>query len=345
MVRKISRLKPAVSSHFITAIAVISLLALLVVYYWARINNKFGLKSFTQFTLEQCREPIILIPKAYTDSMSADNQWKHVEDSELGISFTAPADWTIDSSCGKPFCLKSPNLNYSTVNTGARISVVMYPKNQQLPGGTWKLPNNLFDQLQSFFSCNYFLLNGQPVIGTRNENFKDFTVSYVEGNQANYVIQKEIWSDDMTSVTNQIFQTFRSIPIKEKIVGNTGPYDGIPSPVIPYSSMQFQDIPIQNIQSVKGNFQTINTPEHLNLAGYTFVAHKYDAVSFQLFDANGINGFSDAEMELYGYGPTVLRGETYMEFRAPITGRYFLVVRNLTSIANASFQLNIRTTR
>jgi|GEM_PF-2760671 len=325
------------SKEFIVFFILFLLLSVFIFQYLARIHNEFGFRQFSNLSIESCREPLILHPDIFSNNTIILDDWNKNEIKESGFSLITPNSWKVDNSCGKPFCVSSPDISFYPVEKGARISVTMYLKTLKLPSENWMNPDNLYEVLQSFFSCKYLTLNDQPTISSPTNKEKTRTAYYVEGKEANYILITEVWSPELESVTRDILKTFTSGPIQEKIIGNTGPYNRMPPSNIPYR-ISFEDMQIQNKKVLNGIFSS-------KTIGYTFTANKNDFMTFRLLEQTNIDMLSETSMELYGYGPTAIKKENYLEFRVPITGRYFLVLINNSAKENRPFQMSVSITR
>ncbi|MBI2029955.1 hypothetical protein HYT02_06055 [Candidatus Gottesmanbacteria bacterium] len=105
-------------------------------------------------------------------------------------------------------------------------------------------------------------------------------------------------------------------------------YSGEVSPRVPYKNLKFIEIDARQFPSL--NAALDKADYHWGdyvIDGYTFTAEKDEYFEFLAQEDWNRKPRSFIETELYSYGPTVIERGTYMGFTAPVSGRYFYVIK------------------
>ncbi len=129
-----------------------------------------------------------------------------------------------------------------------------------------------------------------------------------------------------------------AIPIQTKPQQNVVPdqnvtlilqqiYQGDVSPIVPYKGLKFKEISVSDSGVLQGALGEDDYRDGDNVIdGYTFIATAGADYEFLAEETNASH-LSFIETELYGYGPSVVRGETRIGWGVPATSRYFYIVK------------------
>lgn len=315
-------------------LVVIALLLLIgaIGYYRAKIHEQFGLKRFTSFTHPFCMEPLMNVPVAL-ETRFPGQSWDVFADPELGVELQIPVDWKVTYDCPTHMCTSSQDFDgtHGQIVRIARIdSRIGFPYEHFYFA---RQPTNILSYLLGQKDCAYVKVGNLYGIRQFDRTSYRRTIYALDAGVSTYILTTENFDNDEKAdkTLEAVVSNFVAIPIEPKIVGDLGPYRGIPSPRVVYKTLEFKDVDIYSSRQIDGKLVSENRKSDGGLRGYTFAAYKGDKIEFTLIVPGSINVLSDASLELYSYGPTVLRGEGRLEWRVPVTGRYFLVVKDASN--------------
>lgn len=305
-------------------IVILLLLLGIAGYYRAKVTERFGLKRFTSFTHPYCMEPLINIFEPLSQEELGEG-WDVVVDKEIGVELHVPAELLISAiECRTHLCLRSRDYNG---NAGQLVTLTRVDKRLGFPYEQYFydiLPTSIASYFLQQKNCSYGKVGEYHSIRQKDREKLNRYVYAIDADEAAYIISTENPSHDRNwdrSLT-AIVANFRTIPIESKEIGNMGPYTGVYSPRIPYKNIVFDERDVYEDRQINGTFFSSK------IQGITFIAYKGDLINMEMIVPGTINVMTEVNIEIYSYGPTVLKGEGRLEWRAPVTGRYFLVAKD-----------------
>jgi hypothetical protein len=327
--------KKYLSSLFPKIITGILLIFLVVVgLTWIKQHEKFGFQRFVDFTLPTCREPLfVMSQKLSLKQLPLD--WEIYKDEVLGYQINKPIDWTVDRSCGAQACINSADLKFydSGKPTGGRIQVrkVSASHNFSRESFSYSNPTTVLEYVGEMFKCSFVDINGLHGIRQISYGAEKHQVYFVESGNNIYIIEPQMYSQStvLQQSLDSVLSSFSTIAIVPGPIGDTGAYNGIPSPQVPYENIVFNDINVHIARQTNGELKS-----DIPFNGFTFAAFEGETIVFTSLLPGSMNHADFVEMELYSYGPTVIKRQSYLEFTVPVTGRYFLVVKGKSGANN-----------
>lgn len=337
--------KRTISRTFLLLSSILIVCCVATFLYWAKLHDKFGLSGFSRIQLEQCREPLFIVPKQLSIGTSSIQNPKVISSDELGFRMTIPGDWVRNDSCREEYCVNNPNIQFHGYGkNGAAIGITSYSRHASMPDHSGKPVTNITGFLKRVYGCSYGTLGIHPVV-IHTVAYPDYTTKYyyIETPQLFYEVGVTVLSPEYKTLSDEIVGSLEFYTGAPTFIGSMDAYTGVPSPQVPYHGIEFQDIDIYSHSVIRGGvFKTIQAYSE-SFAAYTFVAFKGDVVTFTVRKPISLDGI-DATVELYSYGPTVLRHESNLEMRVPVAGRYFLVLKH-PGKKETPFDLHIRIRR
>lgn len=327
---------------------ILLILLSLVVMYWAKSHEQFGQKRFVHFSLPYCREPLFFSPKKITSPMQDIKGWVEFKDTDLGFLIKKPETWKIDNSCGAHACVNSPDLffpEHGGQPQGGRITITRVPKThnfEEQPFYYGRVPTNIYSFAQALFSCHFVEINGAHAVQQIVDKPERRLVYFIEGDFYIYIVEPQVFFQNTTleNTLSAILASFTPVLLQDTKA--TDPYTGNPSPQVPYKGLDFPEVDISSTRQIADEFSRVDMQLGERIKGYTFLANYGEKIEFTMIVPGSINMMNDTTMELYSYGPTVLRGENRLEWRPPVTGRYFLVVKDVSgNMVSRSYLLRI----
>lgn len=314
------------------------MMLLVVGYYWAKVHERFGLKRFTTFAHPYCMEPFMNNPKLLSWEGLGEG-WDVVADKEIGVELHVPAEFMISSiECRTHMCLRSPDYDG---NTGQLVTLTRVDKRLGFPYEQYfygSAPTGVVSYLLNQKNCSYVKIGEHNGIRQKDREALNRNVYAIDADNASYIITTENPSHERNwdAALSAVVANFRVIPVEPKYVGDISPYTGAYSTRIPYKNITFDEHDIYEDRQISESFSPSK------ILGITFIAYKGDLINMELIVPGTINVMSDVYIELYSYGPTVLRGEGYLEWRAPVTGRYYLVLKDGSTTPTRSYWLRTK---
>ena len=304
---------------FHTTVSVLIIMIVITGYYWTKVHEKYGLKRFTSFTHPYCMEPFVNFSKELSKK-GLGNAWDVIADKEIGVEMHIPAEWFATANCRAHLCVSSPTFDGKQ---GQVVNIIRIDRRLGFPYEHYYAdtqPANILAFLLGQKNCAYVKvgdLNG--IRQTDREQLRRFVYA-IDAASSSYIITTENVSRDSNAdrMLEAIVANFRAIPIESKYVGDMRPYTGEFSPKVPYKNIVFDQRDVYEEKQIAGEFS------ETKIHGFTFTAFKGDMINFELLVPGSINPMSDTRIEIYSYGPTVLKGDSRLEWRVPVTGRYFL---------------------
>ena len=319
----------------ITLLLVINALISYLVYYGLKTNRLFGLKGYLDFSLPRCHEPLFF---KSNDKRTTDNDiatgWKLYKNENQGYSLKVPSDWEIakDWECTPEYrdgCFRSKDKNL-------QISVLAVERNFDFKGEFLNWPLYYPDsKLTQPFSCEFPTINDYKAIERfigrpKFDNY--FLQTLIDTGEKIYIFNQELKTNDQAAkkILQNITSTFRHLTTPE-VQTPVEPYNGIPSPQVPYKGLSFTEIDAYSTKDLTAEFSESDYHyQGMPIDGYTFIAYKDDFLDFRVLwpsDGKVQRNLAPIYTELYAYGPTVIAKEGVFDFEVPQTGRYFLVIK------------------
>lgn len=334
----------------IIIIALILTLLFSIIYYLK--SNNILLKSYVNFKIPSCLEPIWVSSES-VDSKIELTEWPEYA-GDAGYTINVPKNWNEIKDCNEfDKCFKSDDINYGGnptkrgvwLSNGINLSIRFVDKNYDF-GGRYMIDvyGKLIESLKDV-NCSYFNINGNKVVD-RSEKNRNKRVVFVESNNGVYILEFD-YADESSKTNdeiNNVISSFKTtIPVEVKNKESVLPYSGVPSPRVPYKKLNFEVIDVYKTKPVQQSFNNQDyTIDGLAVDGFTFVADKGDVINIIGKDGGNTGNGIDIRLELYSYGPTVIRSESFSSFKVPVTGRYFLVVKSTQDSKDKDYSLEFR---
>lgn len=311
--------------HYLVLIFI--LLIGIIGYYWAKTHEQFGLKRFTSFIHPYCMDPLIN-RQAVLQTTFSGQSWDVFADKDVGIELRTPADWWVSDDCRAHMCASSPDFDGKN---GQIVRITRVDKRLEFPFEQFyfgRQPTNSISYLFGQRDCAYVEIGGLHGIRQRDSTPYKRSIYALDADAAAYILTTENFDNDAIGDQNleAVVSNFRNIPVESKFVGSLDSYTGVPSPMVPDKNIYFEDRDMYERALIQGEFS------ETKVKGYTFTAFKGDVITFELIVPASINPMPDTRLEVYSYGPSVLQSAGQLEWRVPVTGRYFLVVKDVSNM-------------
>lgn len=313
-------------------------------YYIFRMKQMLGFKRYVEFNVTQCIEPLLFLSRSKTkETAQIPSEWETHTNKDIGYSIYIPNDWIVkNTDCMSAYgeCVYSPKSEVHPTSifppslyvTGGRLDIRRFDKNYDFEKLSWDIiPHNFLDFLK--IQCDYYKLNNLKAVERRRTHKKGHRDIFIDAGKYVYVLDLEIGPEDNESleIFQKIISSFTYIGIEERPNIEVAPYSGKPWQSVPYQGLNFIEIDIYNLKQRAGELEDLDYhQDNLPLDGYTFVAYEGDGLNFIVDELRWLTPKNELSVrtELYGYGPTVVRGDSRIGWKVPVTGRYFWVIKS-----------------